>query len=218
VTAHEEADDAFLWNYLKVVQDGMFATGPVRIKFAYFGREGALQTRPCITTNWISDPCDMSDVMDRARAGCVCGCYVNVGDILAHALKEAQQRPVQAVVIIGDHFHGNLEGMVASAKKLRVAGARLFLFQQSEGRGEQAFRIAAAVTGGAYLQFNPHVERVAKRLPGLLEAVAHFAIGGMEALEAQVTESAALLLEKMNVVAQGEQIGVAGQQGPYNSL
>jgi hypothetical protein len=62
------------------------------------------------------------------------------------------------------------------------------------------------VTGGAYFQFNPHIERVAERLPGMLEAVAHFAIGGMAALEARDDESAVLLLEQMNApgqIAQG---------------
>src|SRR6266705_2789900 len=86
-----EADDRFIWDRLKAIQADMFAAGPVRIKFAYFGREGALQTRPCITTNWITDADDMRDIMDRGRAGCVCGCYVDVGDILEQALAEAQR-------------------------------------------------------------------------------------------------------------------------------
>src|SRR5262245_43292174 len=50
-----EANDRFLWDRLKDVQAGMFAAGPVQIKFAYFGREGASQVRPCITTRWITD-------------------------------------------------------------------------------------------------------------------------------------------------------------------
>jgi hypothetical protein len=94
-------------------------------------------------------------------APAVCGCYVDVGDLLAQVLAEAQQNPVQAVVIIGDHLHGNLEDIVATAKQLRTAGTRLFLFQAGEGRVE-AFRIAAELTGGACVKFNPHVERVAK--------------------------------------------------------
>jgi hypothetical protein len=45
-----EADDRFIWDWVVTLQTEMFAAGPVQIKFAYFGREGALQTRPYITT------------------------------------------------------------------------------------------------------------------------------------------------------------------------
>ena len=37
----------------------------------------------------------------------------------------------------------------------------------------------AETTGGAYFPLNPHIERVTERLPGLLEAVTHFTLGGM---------------------------------------
>src|SRR6516225_2026118 len=103
-----EADDEFIWGQIKTLQPEMFAAGPVQIKFAYFGREGALQTRPCITTNWVTDADDLADIMDRGRAGCVCGCYIEIGNILEQALQETRQGPVQAVVIVGDHFRVTL--------------------------------------------------------------------------------------------------------------
>src|SRR5262245_14113150 len=62
-----EADDEFIWGQIRTLQPEMFAAGPVQIKFAYFGREGTLQTRPCITTNWVADADDMADIMDRGR-------------------------------------------------------------------------------------------------------------------------------------------------------
>jgi hypothetical protein len=194
-----EADDDFIWSRLKTLQTEMFAAGPVEIKFAYFGREGASAIRPYVSTGWVKDPDDMADLMDRGRAHCVCGCYVDVGDILAAASDEVRQAPVQAVIIVGDRFHGDLDAAFGRAEQLRVAGTRLFLFQQ--GRSHQAeneFRALAEQTGGAYFQFNPAVERVAEKLPGLFEAVTHFAIGGTRALEVRANnESAALLLEQM---------------------
>ena len=54
------------------------AAGPAQIKFAYFGREGALQTRVTNADDW---------PMDRGRAGCVCGCYVQTGDIPGNATR-----------------------------------------------------------------------------------------------------------------------------------
>ena len=109
---------------------------------------------------------------------------------------------MQAVIIVGDRFYGDLDKALANAKQLRAAGTRLVFFQQvgsiCHTTPDHAFRTLAEVTGGAYVQFNPHIERVAERLPGMLEAVAHFAIGGMPALQARDNESAAQLLEQMN--------------------
>jgi hypothetical protein len=186
-----------------MLQSEMFVAGPVAIKFGYYGEEGKLPARPFITTRWVTDADDLAELMDRARARCVCGCFVEVGDILKQALRETQQGPVQAVVIIGDSFHGDLDDATMIARQLREAGTRLFLFQQSRFNStERAFRILAEVTGGAYFPFNPHIERIAERLPGILEAVTHFAIGGMAALKARHNESAVLLLEQMNAADQ----------------
>ena len=198
-----ESRDEFVWDRIRALASKIFAV-PVSVKFAYFGREGPLQTRrPCITTNWITAAADWADIVDRGRANCVCGCYIQIGDILEQALRETRQASVQAVVIVGDNFTGDLDAAIATAKQLRAAGTRLFLFQQGHSGGtEDAFRALAEVTGGAYHQFNPHVERVAGRLPGMLEAVTHFAIGGMVALEARGNESAALLLEQMHAADQ----------------
>ena len=109
------------------------------------------------------------------------------------------------MVIVGDRFHGDLDRAVAIAKQLRAAGTRVFVFQQASGRPtERAFEILAEVTGGACIPFNPHIDRVAERLPEMLKAVSHFATGGMAALEARGNESADLLLEQMNTADQSK--------------
>jgi hypothetical protein len=192
-------DDTFIWDRLKMLLPDMFAAGPVVIKFGYYGEEGGLPARPFVTTSWVTDPGELTELMERGQARCVCGCFVQVGDILEHALRETQQVPVRAVVIIGDCFHGNLDAAIRNARRLREAGIRLFLFQQGRSAStERTFRLLAQITGGAYFPFNPHIERIAERLPGMLEAVTHFAIGGTAALEACDKEPAALLLEQMN--------------------
>jgi hypothetical protein len=196
-----ESDDDFIWDQLKTMQADMFAAGPIAVKFAYFGAEGSAAARPCITTRWVTDPDDMSALMDKARTRCVCGCYAHITDILAEALKEAKQAPVGTVVIIGDVFRG--KGSAAEyAAELHTAGIHVFLFQQNaSGRHssgtEDAFRLLAEQTGGAYFEFNPSIERLTGRLPELLEAVTHFAIGGRQALDELGNQPAALLLEQM---------------------
>jgi hypothetical protein len=193
-----EADDELIWSRLKKLPE-IFAIGPVAIKFGYYGAEGARSSRPFITTHWATDADELAKLLGKARAHCVCGCFVQVGDILEQALRETRQGGVQAVVIVGDHFYGDLDAAIAAAKQLAAAGTRLFLFQQGgSGSTERSFRLLAETTGGAYFPLNPHVERVAERLPGLLEAVTHFALGGMAALEARGDEAASLLLERMN--------------------
>ena len=194
-----ERDDDFIWNRLQALQPEMFAAGPVAVKLGYYGAEGARPVRPFIASRWTTDADDLADLLDKARTRCVCGCYVRIGDILEQALQETRQGAVQAVVIVGDHFYGDLDAAITAAKQLAAAGTRLFLFQQGDSDStERSFRLLAETTGGAYFPLNPHVERVAERLPGLLEAVTHFTLGGMAALEARGDEAASLLLEQMN--------------------
>jgi hypothetical protein len=194
-----EADDEFIWSRLRVIQADMFGAGPVSIKFAYYGAEDGRQIRPFITTQWLLDPDDMAEVMERARAHCVCGCFIDVGDILDAALKENQEGRVQAVIIIGDHFHGDLNAAIARAKQLRAVGTRLFLFQQGRSREtEEAFRTLADRTNGAYFKFQPTIERIAETLSPLLESVTQFAIGGMHAVAEANNASANLLIEQMS--------------------
>jgi len=193
-----EADDKFIWSELENLQAQMFTIGPVSIKLAYFGAEGPQQNvRPYVATHWVDNPDDLRDLIERARAQCVCGCYVPVGDILNHAL---QEESIQAIVIIGDRFHGEPKTVAAKATQLAAAGTRLFVFQQgASASAERAFRRLTEASGGAFFQFNPHVERVAQRLPRIVEAITHFALGGLPALQAQDSEAAMMLIEQMTV-------------------
>ena len=115
----------------------MFAAGPVEIKFAYFGAEGEMTARPFVATEWVTNADDMTYIMDEARTSCVCGCYVPIGDILEHALQETKEG-VQAVIIVGDHFYGNMSKALATAKQLKAAGTRLVFFQQVSGVGRRS--------------------------------------------------------------------------------
>jgi hypothetical protein len=195
-----ETDDEFVWDRLRRIQIDMFAAGEVAIKFCYFAAEGAQAVRPLVSTRWVTDSNDLWDLMDHARAHCVCGCYVRADDILAEALKEAKQGRIQAIVIIGDRFYGDRNEALAHARQLRAAGTRLFVFRQGGARSisGEVFRALAEATDGAYHEFDAAVERVDERLPRMLEAVAHYAVGGPGAMRALADPSADLLLEQMN--------------------
>ena len=120
------------WDRAKVLQRAMFkaaAGSGLEMNFAFYGADNAAGVRCCrITTRWITDPDDMAVVMDRAE--CSCGCYVNIRDVLAQSVKEAEERPLRAVIIVGDAFHDDPDGLdeaAISANRLRRAGTRLFL-------------------------------------------------------------------------------------------
>ena len=181
------ADDAYMWETLKGTQAAMFEAGPVSIKLAFFGLEKAGGHRPCITSRWVNDPDDMDGLIDKARAKCVCGCFVNIADIFTAALQEKE--PVKQIVILDPPLSnwGANEAM-ARADELHAKGIKVFIFRKAAEThatwADQPFVELAERTGGAYIKFNPSVERVAERLPHLLKAVAQYAIGGVEAVKA----------------------------------
>jgi hypothetical protein len=70
-------------------------------------KEGVRRCR--ITTQWITDPDTMAGLMDRSQ--CSCGCFVNIRSVLQQAVKENVERPMRAVVIVGDAFHDNQESL-----------------------------------------------------------------------------------------------------------
>lgn len=156
------------WDRARVLQRAMFkaaADSGLEVKFAFYGADNAAGVRRCrITTRWITDPDDMAVVMDRAE--CSCGCYVNIRDVLAQAVKEAEKRPLRAVIIVGDAFHDDPDGLdeaAISANRLRRAGTRVFLIQLGndlitaqppvlgQGLGWRVFPVRSEDTGTAIL-------------------------------------------------------------------
>jgi hypothetical protein len=152
------------WDRAKVLQREIFTKGAgigLEMKFAFYGADNAAGVRRCrITTRWITDPDDMAGIMDRAE--CNCGCYVNVRDVLAQAVKEAEERPLRAVIIVGDAFHDDLDGLdeaAISANRLRRAGTRVFLMQLGDDpHTARKLQYLARVSGGVYFRFDPRTQ------------------------------------------------------------
>ena len=79
------------------------------------------------------------------------------------------------------------------------------MFQQSQrggghgGSGAPEFRALAERTGGAYFAYNPKIEGIAQKLPSLLKAVTHYALGATQALEEIEDQSvASSMLDQMS--------------------
>jgi hypothetical protein len=197
-----ENRDGLIWTRLEAIVPELFAAGPVAIKLCYYAAEDDHRIRPMMSTRWSTDPDDLAELIAHGRRNCFCGCYLNIANILAAAVEESKQGPIQAVVVIGDGFHDDRKTVAGYVEQLRARGASLFMFEQAIDRQETsasiAYRNLAEQTGGAYLRFIESVERVSERLPDLLRSVAHYTVGGTAALESLDNEAATLLLEQLS--------------------
>ena len=193
------------WDRAKVLQRQLFAAaagGGLEMKFAFYGPDDAAGVRRCrITTRWITDPGDMAAVIDRAE--CDCGCFIHIRSVLAQAVreatKEADGRSLRAVIIVGDAFHDDQDGLdeaAISANQLRRAGTRVFLLQLGENPDTaRKLQYLARVSGGAYFRFDPRTQE--QQFAEMFKAVSAFTAGGEEAVRAKSGPAAALLLEHL---------------------
>jgi hypothetical protein len=190
-----------VWDRAKVLQHAMFmaaAGSGLEMKFAFYGADNPAGVRRCrITTRWSTDADDMAGVIDRAE--CRCGCYVIIGDVLAHAVKEAEERPLRAVIIVGDAFHDDPDGLdeaAISANRLRRAGTRVFLVQLGADLiTARRLQYLARVSGGAYFRFNPRTQE--RQFSEMWEAVSVYAARGEEAVTMMGGQAATLLLRHL---------------------
>jgi hypothetical protein len=137
----------------------------------------------------------MAALMDRVE--CSCGCYVNIRSALEQAVKENEDRPMRAVVVIGDVFHDDKDSLTGAAiaiNKLRRAGTRVFLVQTSlDPHTASKLQSLQRLCGATYFQFDSN----ARELDELLEMLGAYASGGEEAVKASGKQAATLLLEHL---------------------
>ena len=164
------------WDTAARIQTEMFqeAGGDLDIKLIYF-RGG----NECKASSWISSPRKLGDMMRKIT--CLTG-ETQIGRVLDHARREKC-----ALVFVGDAVEEEPEELYTKARALRLP---VFMFQEGDDEeAEKVFRKVAKITKGAYAKFEPGA---AAKLSKLLRAVAAYAVGGTEALEAK---EARLLIE-----------------------
>jgi hypothetical protein len=137
----------------------------------------------------------MASVMDRAECGC--GCYVNIRSVLQQAVKENTDRPMRAVVIVGDAFHDDENGLAEAAlaaHQLRREGTRVFLMQQgNDPITARKLQYLNRVSGAAHFRFDPGTQQ--QQFTEMLEAISTYAGRGEEVVKATGGQAAILLLE-----------------------
>jgi hypothetical protein len=157
------------WDTASTLQAEMFqeAGGDLAIQLIYY-RGG----NECKASSWVHDPRRLGDMMRRIT--CVTG-ETQIGRVLSHA-----QRENAPLVFVGDAIEEEPEELYAKARRLR---SPVFMFQEGDDPdAEKSFRQIARLTKGAYAKFAPGA---AGKLAELLRAVAAYAVGGMEALDAK---------------------------------
>jgi hypothetical protein len=176
------------WDKAAQLQSEMFAAvaaiGGLDLQLVYFRGEGE-----CTASRWMSDAAALSAIM--RRVSCSAG-YTQIRKVLNHTRKENARGKVNALVLVSDACEQSPTELYGAARELAVP---TFCFQ--EGVGECVGRIyaeIARITGGAHCQFD---SSAAQRLSDLLKAVAAFAAGGVQALTAQKSEVARLLLTQI---------------------
>ena len=205
------------WHRAKALQRETFeaaAGSGLEMKFAFYGPDDAAGVRRCrITTRWITGPDDMTVVMDRAE--CSCGCYVNIRDVLAQSVKEAEERPLRAAIIVGDAFHDDSDGLdeaAICANQLRRAGTQVFLIQLGDDpHTARKLQYLARVSGAAHFRFDPRTQQ--QQFAKMLEVVSAYAAGGEQAVKTTGGQAATLLLqylqqEQMPIIEKRDRVRV----------
>jgi hypothetical protein len=181
------------WGMAQEITGQMFTeaakVGTLDIQLVFFRGIGE-----CRSSSWIADAPRLNELM--RKVSCIGG-QTQIGRVLAHAVEEAGERRVHALVYVGDAMEESLDDLCAKAGRLAMAKVPVFLFLEGGDPGaEHAYREIARITRGAFARFDPGA---AAQLAELLRAVAVFASGGRLALTdaAKGSRGAQLLLGQM---------------------
>jgi hypothetical protein len=183
------------WEYAVALGRQAYAAARgLEMKFACWGEDGAKGVRKLrITKDWISDADRMAGLMGRSK--CECGCYVYINNVLQQAVEENKDRPMRAVVIVGDMFHDDEDGLAEAAlavRELQRQGTRVFLIQQGGNPlTARKLQYLKQVSGAAYFKVGPET----RQLEELLRAISVYAGDGEEAVKATGGQAATLLIE-----------------------
>ena len=183
------------WEHAKAWQRQMYGTTGstgLEMKFAFYAEDNDRGVRRFkITTDWITVSNKMAALIDRNE--CSCGCYINIRSVLQRAVEENADRPMRAVVIVGDAFHDDEDSLaeaVLAANELRRAGTRVVLIQESDDpHTARKLQYLQRTSGAVYFKFDSKTQQLAK----VLEMLSTYATGGEEAVKAAGGQAADLL-------------------------
>ncbi len=167
--------------------DAVGKTGALSVQLVYFRGLGE-----CRASRWVDDTKKLADLMSRIDCR---GGQTQIGRVLRHVADEARDKPVSALVYIGDAMEEDIDKLAVVAGELALRKVPCFMFHEGhDPAAATGFKEIARVTGGAYVRFD---QNAASQLAELLRAVAAYATGGRIALEKSGGSAARLLLEQL---------------------
>jgi hypothetical protein len=166
------------WDRACGIQGTMFeataAIGGLDVKLVYY--RGFDE---CQVSRWLSDTADLHRVMRKVSCA---GGETQIERVLEHAIRETGKARVNALVFVGDAVEEKIDRLCQLAGELGSAGVPVFFFHEGHDPvAASAFKQMATLSKGAYLHFDL---ASVDRLKELLGAVAAYAAGGFQALEA----------------------------------
>ena len=183
------------WDRAMTLQSDMFThtrgIGELDVQLVYY--RGFDE---CRSSRWLGNADLVVGMMRKVQ--CQAG-TTQIQRVLKHAIAEAKQTPVQALVFIGDCVEEDVDQLGNLAGQCGLLGLPVFIFQEGHNPlAEFAFKQIADLSKGAHCRFD---SSSVKALGELLNAVAAYAAGGKSALlklEKQGSGEARALLEQMN--------------------
>ncbi|MGH6915966.1 MAG: VWA domain-containing protein, partial [Geminicoccales bacterium] len=149
------------------------ALGGLDVQLCYYRGFGEFRG-----TRWAGSSQELLRTMTGVR--CLGG-HTQISKVLRHAIRETQQKKVDALVFVGDCCEEDVDHLCHLAGRLGLLGVPGFMFHEGmDPVAQSAFKQIAKLTGGAYCRFD---SASAQQLRDLLAAVAVFAAGGRRALE-----------------------------------
>jgi len=176
------------WDRALAIQSEMFretaAIGGLDVQLIYFRGFGE-----CRASKWVGDGNALARLMTKVSCR---GGHTQIGRILTHARNEAKDKPVSAMVFVGDAMEEQIDDLAQLAGELGLIKIPVFMFHEGDDPvAETAFREIARLSRGAYCKFST---QSADELRRLLTAVAVYAAGGQKALAARGHDSTAQIL------------------------
>jgi hypothetical protein len=183
-TASREAS----WEMACRLQRHMFEAvekiGGLQVQLCWFKGKGKFG----FTNGFLSSSAALAGVMHKVQCE---GGFTQIRKVLMHARKMHLDRPIKALVYVGDSMEEDEPALVASAREL--TGVPCFMFHEGlpvapgeygdkplfDEAVENPYRRIAEVTGGVYARFDAGS---ADQLRDLLSAFARFSAGGVSAL------------------------------------
>ena len=165
-----------LWDQACHIQGEMFqetaSLGGLDIQLVYY--KGFMEF---VATPWVGNATNLLSHMTTIR--CAAG-QTQIARVFKHAISEAKEGSVQALIFIGDAMEENPDALNNLAGQLGILRVPIMMFQDGyDAVVERAFRDIARLSNGAYCQFD---SSSAEKLKELLCAVAVFVAGGHKEL------------------------------------